>query len=213
MAKIHPDFGRPGFKAGRLTLVGLGGKTKRGHTLWTCLCSCGNTVEVEFSDLTSGKTTSCGCRKAEILKYGSIKHGHSRSGDPTMRAMYATWTSMRSRCYCLTSKAYPDYGGRGIVMSDAWRDSFLTFVVDMGVKEFPWMSVDRVDVNGPYSKENCRWVDLKEQNGNKRNTVWVTVDGERQCLKHACQRLGLSYTKIYKRMRTKAISFEEAIAW
>lgn len=199
-----------GLKFNMLTVVSKHGSDSRNHTLWLCECECGSTTTSEMCDLKSGKKKSCGCLKLTHQQAGSIKHGaSSTSADKEVRRAWTIWCGLRARCLSETNEAYKDYGGRGIDVCPRWLD-FSNFLEDMGVPGDGY-TIERVDVNKGYSKENCTWIKLEEQNRNKRTTIRVELNGTSMCLKQATKILDIPYMRTYKRMRYRGMSFEEAI--
>lgn len=129
------------------------------------LCDCGNTAMVTLNSLNMGLTASCGCYRTE-LAVATVKHGDARKYRPTRE--YKTWAGMIFRCENPKSTGWECYGGRGIKVCDEWRNSFETFLRDMGRKPSADLSIDRIDVNGNYEPGNCRWATNSEQQLNKR---------------------------------------------
>lgn len=142
---------------GRYVVLAHAGQV-RTNSRWLCRCECGTEKRVTGSDLTCGKIKSCGCLRQEQLK----THGKSRT--PT----YKSWLKMKERCYNPNQDGYEYYGGRGIEICDAWRFSFEQFLADMGERIDRALTLDRVNPDGNYEPENCRWATAKEQAGNKR---------------------------------------------
>src|SRR6266436_4499546 len=108
---------------------------------------------------------------------GVVTHGLTETAD------YASWCDMLTRCYNPRFNGYKYYGGRGITVCERWRHSFENFLADMGVKPSLKHSLDRIDCNGPYSPDNCRWATRLEQNANQRRIKLYTFGGETRHLK------------------------------
>ena len=124
---------------------------------------------------------------------------------------YNCWLDLRRRCNTKTCKAYKNYGGRGIKVCKEW-DSFKTFLLDMDPKPFDDSTIDRIDVNGNYHKENCRWVSRKIQNVNRRNVKQIFYLNETKCLTEWCDVLKIPYQPMRKRVYDQNLSFEEALS-
>jgi hypothetical protein len=113
--------------------------------------------------------------------------------------MYARWSNMRARCYRRTHPNYRNYGARGITVDErlqGYPEGFNAFVADMGASPAPGMTIDRIDNDGPYSPENCRWVPRREQLRNTRRTVWVTIGDMTMCVADWAQQLGVHPTAL-----------------
>lgn len=136
-----------------------------------CECECGNSVIVRNDCLRGGVTKSCGCHRRDRGRAVLTTHGLS------WHPLFTTWCLIIDRCTKPTCDAYPEYGGRGITISDAWKDSFLTFVEDMGPRPSKDHSVDRINNDGGYSKDNCRWATQEQQCNNKRTNRFITLYG------------------------------------
>lgn len=188
----------PGTVSGRLTVLSSAGvHPTSGNTMVMCLCSCGNESVKAWSAVVSGKAKSCGCLRVEQAKANGLasrKHGMRNTKE------YSTWRGLFVRCYDKNAPNYPNYGALGITVCDRWH-RFENFYADMGDRPTPGHSIDRIDVDGPYSPENCRWATETEQQRNKRNTVWVEWNGERLCVRDWEDRLGFPKEVIYHRLK------------
>ena len=169
----------------------------RDRRSWKCLCDCGTEKVITDSDLKTGRVNSCGCLQKELLAARCTKHGHSKNRQRTLTL--STYKGMITRCSNPNVPAYPDYGGRGITICDRWRESFENFLEDMGERT-QGMTLDRIDNDGNYCPKNCRWVTRKEQNRNKRNSVYVTYKGETKNLSEWAEYLGIAYKTLHDRL-------------
>jgi hypothetical protein len=142
-----------------------------------CVCDCGKKILVNYYLISKRSIKSCGCVKEFIKTPGrKSKHGQSKLKTPT----YRTWSSMLSRCNNKKNVSYQRYGGKGIQVCSAWLD-FEQFFKDMGSKP-KGMQIDRIDNNGGYSKENCRWVTPFENCCNRGITKKITYNNEEKSI-------------------------------
>lgn len=138
--------------------------TKNSNAYWDCICECGNTTQVEAPKLKSGSIKSCGCLKEEVDYMRFLTHGLSK------HPLYNRWKAVIQRCTSPTAVNYERYGGRGITVCNQWEDSFQAFLDDMESTFQKGLTLDRIDNDGPYSPDNCKWSTLSEQSLNRRNT-------------------------------------------
>ncbi len=148
---------------------------------WLFRCDCGKEVIKCKNLVVRGECHSCGCEKSkriiEFNKRTKKKHGKLNT------RLCKIWSSMKTRCFNKNDISYKWYGGRGISICDEWMNDFLSFYdwsMSNGYKDN--LTIDRIDVNGNYEPSNCRWVDMKTQNRNKRSNLFIEYDGEYKCL-------------------------------
>lgn len=155
-------------------------------TFAVCDCSCGKSTVARLTDVKNEKVKSCGCLKnekaSERTKLRNVKHGKSKT------KLYQVWATMKTRCYNKNDPAYPDYGGRGIIVCAEWRNNFPAFWDWSHANNYAeGLTLDRKEVNGNYEPGNCRWVGYDVQARNKRNnradTVSVTAFNETKSIR------------------------------
>lgn len=196
-----------GSKFGRWTVVGSAAPAYRGSSRWAVECECGVESDVCPRSLIRGDSKSCGCLNREVAAArarASAKHGYS--GSPTHDA----WCSMKQRCYYPSHAHFRLYGGRGIAVCERWRLSFVAFVSDMGERPSPLHSLDRIDPDGNYTPENCRWATRVEQARNTRQNVTLTAFGRTQCIAAWCEEFSINQCTLRHRIN-KGLSIEDAL--
>lgn len=151
-----------GNKFGRLTVMSEKGRDKHRKILYACKCECGNTTVVHGTRLRTGRVLSCGCYRLEKLREKCVTHGKTKSPE------HVAFLNMKARCYNESHMYYHNYGGRGITVCDRWLESFENFYADMGDKPFKEAQLDRIDNNGNYEPDNCRWITPHENSLNQR---------------------------------------------
>lgn len=176
---------------GGLFVVERRGSDEKGQALWLCRCSCGKEKVIRGHDLKGG-VKSCGCSR--IKNTGLYKHGLSQT------KLHGIWRSIKGRCYNQNNKSYGFYGGRGIRMCEEWFSDFVSFYdwcYANGYKD--GLQIDRIDTNGDYSPDNCRWVNKIAQANNTRRNMNITMNGQTKTMAEWCRELGLNYHSVQTR--------------
>lgn len=182
----RPVIDLTGMVYGRLTVLRFA-EMRYKMSYWVCKCECGKETITRGRSLRIGETRSCGCLGLEIAKECHITHGLSK----VKYNAYRVWEGIGQRCNNPNHTYYHHYGGRGITVCPEW-DSFERFLADMGERPSPKHTIDRIDNNGNYCKDNCRWATWKEQGRNRRNNRLITIDGETRTLAEWSEELGIS---------------------
>jgi len=198
-----------GQRFGRLVVLYESEERKGGRVTWHCRCDCGNEVDIRGGDLTSGRTTSCGCYKRERTAEARTVHGMNRRGE--RHPVYGVWAAILTRCENPNHKQYKDYGGRGIKVCDEWHDAqvFIDWALANNWRKS--LTLDRVNNDGNYEPSNCHWVTRKENNRNKRSNRLITFDGKTQTMAEWAEELNISYHALKHRISRYHWPIERAL--
>ncbi len=180
-----------GQRFGRLLVLTYAGKGPSGRTHWLCRCDCGTEYHVISRSLLTGHTKSCGCLANELTRIRSTTHGMRHSPE------YGIWCDVIKRC---SNPNYDYYAKRGITVCWRWRNSFATFIEDMGARPSAKHSIERIDNDGNYEPGNVRWATPKEQARNRRNNRLLTHEGKIQCMASWAEVLGIDYRLLCRRL-------------
>lgn len=187
-----------GQRFGRLTVLYESPERLGGFACWVCKCDCGNiTKPIRSNNLKSGTTKSCGCLSRETTQKRSLKHGCSNS------KIYRAWENIKTRCLNNNSDDFKNYGARGIKICKEWESNFQAFYdwsMSHGYEEH--LTIDRIDVNGNYCPENCRWSTMKEQQRNRRNNRIITAFGESLTMSQWSEKTGIPTQILYMRLKS-----------
>lgn len=187
----NPGMNLVGHRYGRLSVV------KESHrangVVWDCVCDCGEWHKAKTGHLRAGVVLSCGCAQRDAGRETGRKHGYKRgihwlSHSP----LHHCYDNMIARCYNPDNDRYPSYGGRGITVCEEWlgdRKEFYFWAVHAGWEQ--GLSIDRIDVDGGYSPENCRWVTMAQQQRNTTRSRFLEWNGVRMTVVEWAEHLGV----------------------
>jgi hypothetical protein len=197
MKQMNRVIDLTGQRFSRLTVIGLDDRGIKGKTYWLCMCDCGNVTSVRSDSLRAGRIKSCGCLHNEKAAANVSKnHKHKMSGT----RIYQIWQGMKARCYNKNNARWQRYGGRGITVCSEWKNNFQAFydwAIASGYQD--GLTIDRIDNNGNYCPENCRWATQQEQARNRRTNIDITIGNSTRTLTEWCEIFNLDYGKMYAR--------------
>ena len=194
-----------GKKYGRLLVIERA-ESYKGKTKWLCKCACGNECIVYGVSLKSGNTRSCGCYKTENAKklYSTVRQNDKH--------LYGVWNAIKQRCNNPNNRSYHNYGGRGIKICDEWANNYKTFydwAMCAGYEK--GKEIDRIDCDGNYEPDNCRFVDIETQANNKRNVKLYTINGVTKSLTQWCKEYEMNYGMVRQRIIKLGWTIEDAL--
>ncbi len=207
MGKICELTGR---RFGRL-FVKVRAPNKPGHhnTLWLCQCDCGKIKTVRGDVLLRGDAVSCGCYAREVASKMMTTHGLSKTSE------HSIWHTMRKRCNDASHPSFKNHGAKGIKVCERWQKSFENFYADMGRRPSKKHSLDRINNDGDYTPENCRWATASMQGRNTSRNKMVEIDGVSFCVADWCDLMGIDrhkpYNMLYWNKRSGISSVDEAV--
>ena len=185
-----------GMKINRLTAIRECGRNKHGHSLWLFRCDCGKEKVIEKFSVTRGTTKSCGCLNNEVRKSGANRRTHGMCH----KRLHRIWQAMKSRCKAPEgSENYEWYVRRGIKVCDEWQQfaPFMEWALENGYRDD--LTIDRIDYNGNYAPDNCRWATWEEQANNKRGVNKISYNGQTHTITEWSRITGLPRSTINAR--------------
>lgn len=194
-------MGRPanniaGQRVGYMTAIQRVGSTEGNKPLWELRCDCGEVRYSTSSRFIAGQLQSCGCKKKQIISERNTRHGLSR------HPIYAVWDTMIARCHRPTHKSYIHYSQRGITVCEGWRNSFQAFADDMFPTYKSGLQLDRIDNDGGYNKDNCRWASATTQANNTSSNRMITTPKGSLTVAQAAREFGIGVTTLLNRIET-----------
>ena len=196
-----------GMRFGKLLVLSKG-ENKGKNTTWKCVCDCGTVRDYLTYNLTSNKSNSCGCQRIESLNKAFTTHGGSGT------RLYSIFKGMSQRCYNKGNPAYVYYGNKGVEICKEWKNDFSVFREWSEKNGYTdETSIDRIDPNGNYEPDNCRWVSMQKQQNNKLNSAFITINGEKLTIAEWAEKNGTNkqtlYSKFYRLFKQLGLSNNE----
>lgn len=188
---------KKGDKYNKLTAIEFSYRNNNCEQYWLFKCECGNEKIIRVRSIKIGNTKSCGCLMGKIKKHGMWG-----------TRVYKSWTTMKNRCSSKNATGYKNWGGRGIIVCERWM-KFENFYTDMG-KRPKGKTLDRINNDKGYYKENCRWATRKEQSNNKRNNHFITFEGKTQTMKQWAEESNINYNTFFGRIK-RGWNFKKAL--
>lgn len=203
-----------GKRFGHLTVTGLKYGESKSHPKekpWLCKCDCGNGVFVGLPDLKNGRVISCGC----VMPPPKPRKGYSGefvNSHPKLKRLYNIWGSMKQRCFYEKNNDYHRYGVRGITVCDEWANDFKTFALWALLNGYDDnLSIDRIDNDGDYTPENCRWATRREQDHNRPGVRLYYYKGEEYTLSELAGEVKVDPKTIERRLKS-GMELEDAVS-
>lgn len=199
-----------GQRFGKLIVIKRVENDKFNRSKWLCKCDCGNYKIIAGTFLRTHKTNSCGCLFKEVHSKSKFKNKKQKE----FNRIYSILNGMKNRCYNIKSKDYNNYGNRGIKICNEWLDkengvdNFYNWAINNGYKNN--LTIDRIDVNGNYEPNNCRWITCKKQCNNQRTNRIIEYKGKRKTLSEWSEELNIKYSTLNNRVNTNHWTIERA---
>lgn len=197
-----------GKKFNMLTVLSQAQSRTKWKTYWNCKCDCGNYTIVSASNLKSGAVKSCGC----LLKPKSVFPEVEQLTKEDRKILRSRWRGMIKRCYEDGQRGYKYYGAKGIKVCDEWKNSFDKFALWAIKSGFDKsLTIDRIDCNGDYCPENCRWATWKQQENNRSSNAVIEYNGEKLTIAQMSEKYGINMNTLFDRIRYQGMDISEAI--
>jgi hypothetical protein len=194
-----------GNKYNRLTVIKRIGTSNNGQVRWLCQCDCGNYTEVSGGNLKNGSVKSCGCIVTENNKKRATHN-------MTNTRLYYIWCDIKNRCTNQNLECYKNYGGRGIEVCNEWKNNFLNFYNWAMQNDYQKnLTIDRINNDGNYEPNNCRWVTMQKQSYNRRDSYMITINNKTKCLAEWCKIYKIPYLTVYMRITKRGMKPYDAL--